>query len=209
MEVDTYKYEGTTRERFIKIIKDCNVNEQARIIRGVLKKYPVGSDPRRTQSLFDHFNSLANILEGGIGIKKPDLVITTEVLKRALDDAEALIRQSGAISAVDRIHTALHSYLLAVCNKQGIHYEADSSITQLFKLLREQHPALSNLGSGSEQIDKVLKACTVIVDALNPLRNRASIAHPNEQLLGNKEAMLVVNVTRTLLHYLDSKFASR
>ncbi len=81
-------------------------------------------------------------------------------------------------------------------------------MTHLFKLLREQHPALSGIGPGSEQIDKVLIACAVIIDALNPLRNRTSVAHPNEQLLENEEAMLVVNVARTLLHYLDAKFAS-
>jgi hypothetical protein len=42
--------------------------------------------------------------------------------------------------------------------------------------------------------------------SLNPIRNNASVAHPNEELLNKEEAMLVINVTRTLLHYLDAKF---
>lgn len=45
----------------------------------------------------------------------------------------------------------------------------------------------------------------MIVDALNPLRNRASLAHPNESLLAEPEAMLVINSVRTLLHYIDSR----
>jgi hypothetical protein len=45
------------------------------------------------------------------------------------------------------------------------------------------------------------------MDALQPIRNNASVAHPNEALLDAPEAMLVVNTARTLLHYLDAKFS--
>jgi len=41
--------------------------------------------------------------------------------------------------------------------------------------------------------------------ALLPVRNRASVAHPNAELLGEPEARLVINVGRTLLDYLDAK----
>ena len=67
---------------------------------------------------------------------------------------------------------------------------------------------MAQVGTGSEEIGRVLQACATIMDALNPLRNKLSVAHPNEQLLGDDEAMLVVNITRTLLHYFDAKFAS-
>jgi hypothetical protein len=43
------------------------------------------------------------------------------------------------------------------------------------------------------------------MDALNPIRNTASVAHPNADLLKKDEAMLVVNSARTLLHYLNAK----
>ena len=33
------------------------------------------------------------------------------------------------------------------------------------------------------------------------------MAHPNQELLGRAEAVLVINVSRTLLGYLDSKLA--
>jgi len=52
---------------------------------------------------------------------------------------------------------------------------------------------------------RVLRALSTIADALNPLRNQTSVAHPNETLLQQPEAMLVVNAVRTILHYLDSK----
>jgi hypothetical protein len=44
-----------------------------------------------------------------------------------------------------------------------------------------------------------------IVDVLNPVRNQKSMAHPNEDLLEEPEAMLVANAVRTLLHYLNAK----
>lgn len=206
VEADPDDYDGTTRERFIEILQSSNNEIQAKIIRGILTKYPVESESQRTQQLFDHFNSLANRLEGETAIPTPDLVTASEVLRRALADAETLIRQSGAVSAVDRIHTALHAYLIVVCDQSGIDHEAHPSLTRLFRLLREKHPALAQVGIGSEEIGRVLQACATIMDALNPLRNRLSVAHPNEQLLGNEEATLVVNITRTLLHYFDAKF---
>ena len=55
------------------------------------------------------------------------------------------------------------------------------------------------------EIDRVLKSMAAIVDALNPVRNRASGAHPNESVLQEPEAMLVINGVNTLLHYLDAR----
>ena len=50
-----------------------------------------------------------------------------------------------------------------------------------------------------------LNACATIMDAMNPLRNRTSVAHPNPVLLDEAEARLVVITGRTLLAYLDAK----
>jgi hypothetical protein len=33
------------------------------------------------------------------------------------------------------------------------------------------------------------------------------MAHPTPEVLGESEARLIINVGRTLLHYLDSKFS--
>ncbi|HEU0143548.1 MAG TPA: abortive infection family protein, partial [Nitrososphaera sp.] len=124
-----------------------------------------------------------------------------------IKDAETLIERSGATSGVDRVHTALHGYLKAVCDGQGIAYGADAGITELFKLLKQNHPKLQNLGTRSAEITQVLRSLSAILDALNPVRNRASVAHPNIALLEEDEAMLVINVARTILHYLDAKFS--
>ena len=118
----------------------------------------------------------------------------------------ALLRSTGgATSAVDRVHTALHGYLRAACDDYGITYPPDESLTGLFKRLREQHAALSLSGPRTDDIRRLLGAMSTILDALNPLRNRASLAHANDNLLDRPEAMLVINAARTVLYYLDEK----
>jgi len=53
--------------------------------------------------------------------------------------------------------------------------------------------------------ETVLRASGSILDALNPVRNNASVAHPNQDLLGRDEAQLIINVGRSLLSYLDAQ----
>lgn len=138
-------------------------------------------------------------------VEAPTLAISNDSVQRALADAEQLIHSRGAASGVDRVHTAFHGYLRAVATKAGLEYGEDSSVTELFKLLRAKHPALVGREPRVSDIDRVLRSIAGIVDALNPVRNRASGAHPNELLLSEPEAMLVVNSVNTLLHYLDAR----
>ena len=47
-----------------------------------------------------------------------------------------------------------------------------------------------------------------ILDAINTLRNRASAAHANDELLKEAEAHLVVNAGRSILAYLDTRLSA-
>ncbi len=138
-------------------------------------------------------------------VPTPNLLITSDTVEMALADAEQLIHSRGAISGVDRVHTAFHGYLRAVAIKAGIEVADDANAIQLFKVIQDQHPAFAKTGPRAEDITRIVRAMATILDALNPLRNRASIAHPNESLLEEPEAMLVINIVRTLLHYLNTK----
>ena len=81
----------------------------------------------------------------------------------------------------------------------------DAALTELFKVVREAHPAFREVGPRSEEVLRVLRALANIVHSLNPLRNKASVAHPNPALLPEPEAMLVINAARSILHYVDEK----
>jgi hypothetical protein len=104
------------------------------------------------------------------------------VVVRALADAENLLRTTGATSGVDRVHTALHGHLLALCDQVGVVTQQDAAMTAIFKALRREHPALQDPGPRRQDIEKVLNAASSIFDALGPVRNRASVAHPEPRV---------------------------
>ncbi len=143
--------------------------------------------------------------EGPAAVENPNLAITSDVVERALRDAENLIAASGAASAIDRMHTALHGYLQKVCDDAALPYAKDASITELFKIVRTQHPAFSGVTPNAEETRRVASSFASAVDALNTIRNRATLAHPNASLLDEPEAMLMINSVKTLLHYLNAR----
>ena len=53
LEIDPYNYDGTTRQRFIKILSESPPHVQARILEGILDRFPVGSSDLRTQQRRD------------------------------------------------------------------------------------------------------------------------------------------------------------
>lgn len=138
-------------------------------------------------------------------VSTPSLAITSDLVERALAESERAVVQTGAVAGVDRAHTALHGYLRAICARASILHTAEADITQLFKLIQTQHPAMTEQGPRAADVAKVGRAFASVLDALNPLRNRATLAHANEALLPDAEAMLVINGIRTLLHYLNAK----
>lgn len=141
------------------------------------------------------------------GVGAPIPVITSAIVERALHDAETLMRASGPSSAVDRVHTALHGYLKAHCDRAGIPTPEKAGVTELFRLLRNTHPRFGAGGTRRAEVDRILRSLAAVTDSVNTIRNEASAAHPNESLLEEPEALLFVNAVRTLLHYLDAKLA--
>jgi hypothetical protein len=208
LDLDPYEYEGTTRERFIQILTESSPATQARIFEGVLEKYPTGSSETRTGERHEEIRRMIARCRAGGGIAAPDLRITSDIILRALADAETLVQSQGPESAVDRAHTALHGFLKAACHETGVEFPRDAPILHLLKLLRRHHPRLESLGSHQGPITKVLRSFASVVDALSEVRNRASVAHPNENLLDRDAAMLFINSARTLLHYLDAKLST-
>jgi len=51
----------------------------------------------------------------------------------------------------------------------------------------------------------VLSASATLLEQLDPIRSRASLAHANEELIAHDEALLVINLVRSLMQYFDAK----
>lgn len=100
LNINVNDYQGTTkREKFIEIISSSSPIAQAKIIRGVLKKYPVssssGNGSGRSQELYNEFLQIIDRLEsvnyeqGGVKGEVKNLIFATNGFKPeiAFEDA--------------------------------------------------------------------------------------------------------------------------
>ena len=203
-------FEGTTRQRFIEILLTRKPHDQAKILRGVIAKF--GDDDASSAeriAIRSEIQSWVLELERGPSVATPAPASTKEVVVRALSDADMLLRTNGPLSAVDRIHTALHGHLLSLCESESIALPNDPSITVALKALREQHPSLQASGARSADVTQVLYAMSNVLDKLNSIRNNASLAHPNQTLLDDAEARLAINAGKTVFAYIDERVSNR
>lgn len=205
-DVEPDAFDGTTRERFIAILLSRTPHDQAKILRGVMAKFGNNdtSSPERI-ALRAELERWTLELEQGPSVSTPTPASTRDVVVRALADADTLLRANGPLSAVDRIHTALHGHLLSICETAQIALPPDPSITVAMKQLREHHPNLAAAGARAADVTQVLYAMSNVLDKLNSIRNNASLAHPNETLLGDAEARLAINAGKTVFAFVDEK----
>jgi hypothetical protein len=197
-----------TKNRFRAILDNAEPADQAKIIRGILKRYPVGSSENRTQELHDEFHRLAQRLEAGAGVASPAPAHTSEFVKRTLTEVEEAIKTKRETSGVDRVHLALHGYLRLVCDRAGITYFQDDRIVELFKKLLAEHEALKSLGPRPQDTATITKSFCAVMTVIDPLRNKNSFAHPTDALLDVPETTLTINAARTILHSMDAKLAA-
>jgi hypothetical protein len=140
-------------------------------------------------------------------VNTPNLQINDFIfVQQALDEADTLLRGSNAVGAVDRAHTALDGYLRSICFKAGLLGNIKTcDLITAFKIIREQHPKFSVACAQNKEIKGISNSIAAIVDKVSTIRNNATLAHPNPNLLDTPEAMLSINVCRTIMHYVHSK----
>lgn len=185
--------------QYLQMKLDAETPENRQRFRLIADAMEQGGNPIR-------FIAVSMIDDNADAVNTPTLEITSAVVERALLDFETLIKSNGAVSGIDRVHTALHGYLIAVCKDANIPAKDNADITALLNLVRQQHPKFQAKPAGTET-QKMLRGLAQIVDAMNPVRNHSSLAHPNDELLEEPEAMLAANAVRSLLHYLNMKLS--
>ena len=115
-------YKGTTREAFMSILASLPPRDHAKALRGVIERFlpDESGAPATRPAAYTEVVAIVARLESGPLVSDRTPQITSEVVLRALADAETLIQTSGPRSAVDRVHTVLHGHLMAVCDAAGI-----------------------------------------------------------------------------------------
>jgi hypothetical protein len=213
LDIDAAAYRArglTTLKAFVQILEEAQPRDQARIIRGVFEMFPPPAEAsddngRRRIALYQQLLDVAARLDSDGVIGTPDIAETSEVVFEALKDAEVLLRNRGPISAVDRARTALHGYLRRLCSDRGAALAADAPLTTIFKVVREQFPEFAGTVPHDAEARRVFGSIASALDSLNTIRNRGTLAHPNELLLNAPEAMLYINLSRAVLGYIETK----
>lgn len=198
----------TTRKRFIAILSAATPPAQAAILLGVARRFPVGSEAQRTPAALQKLLALAKRCQQVAAVDGAELRITSEVVHQALADATTLLRSQGPASAVDRLHTALHGYLRTACRAANLDISeggSDPRIVYYLKVLRQQHPGFNGQIAQPAAMKNVLSSAATLLEQLDPIRNRATLAHANEELIAHDEALLVINLVRSLMQYFDAK----
>jgi hypothetical protein len=220
VDIDPNEYEGTTRHRFTRILCDSEPLIQSKILKGVIDKYPIEEfedrfnegyltkqEYEQKKRIHDNILTWITVLNGLGLIEVKELVYNYKFVQETLDHCQTLISQHNCQSAVDRAHTALHGYLKETCKSAGLLIiESNPKIQEYWSKLKQEHPNfLIDHTQSHLPINQIVNAIGKLLENLNEIRNNKSFSHPNEELIGEEEAKLVINLFRSILQYIDSK----
>ncbi len=219
LDIDPNEYHGTTRERFIQILSEANSIEQSKILLGILEKYPLEyfedmlqnefiplKEYRNKERLHEKITQWINQLRGEV-IEQGELKHDIEFVKEVLLQADTLISNHSYSSAVDRAHTAIHGYFKALCDEQNITFdEQNVKIQDMWGKLKTEHPCFNiDVREHQRPINQTVNAIGKFLENMNDIRNRHGFSHPNDDIIEENEARFIINLSRVLLYYIDSK----
>lgn len=128
----------------------------------------------------------------------------TDVIGKAISDAELLMRQGKYDSAFDRVHTAFHGYLRKILDNKHVTYDESETLSQLYTKLHKKISSTMGSSEIAELMKKSLRSASGMISAINEKRNRHSLSHPNDNLLQNREAELTIKLVKDLSDYINS-----
>ena len=129
-------------------------------------------------------------------------ISVTDVVTKAIEDAELFMRDGKFDSAFDRVHTAFHGYLRKKLDDLGESYEESDTLNQLYNKLHTY--VSSNIAADQSSIIKTaLRSASGIISSINDLRNRHSLAHPNGSIINSREAKLCIKLVKDLTDYIE------
>lgn len=129
----------------------------------------------------------------------------SKALEQALTGAHHLLDASGPAGSIGQVHDALHGYLLDVALRANLEVAGDATVAGLYWSLTNDHPMFAAQTRASPQVVHVLASLAEAVTALHTLRNGARTAQANQAAPGEAEAVLMVDLVRTLFTYVRAR----
>lgn len=129
-------------------------------------------------------------------------IAVTDVVSKAIEDAEIFMRDGKYDSAFDRVHTAFHGYLRKKLDDLNETYEESDTLNQLYNKLHTYVGA--HIATDQSAIIKTtLRSASGVISSINDLRNRHSLTHPNGSIITSREAELCIRIVQDLTSYIE------
>lgn len=127
----------------------------------------------------------------------------TAVISKAISDAELFMQQGKYDSAFDRIHTAFHGYLRKVLDNKGVSYEESDTLSQLYTKLHDKIESEISSPDIAELVKKTIRSSSGSIAAINEMRNKHSLVHPNTSILDKREALFAIKIVKDVTDYIN------
>ena len=120
-----------------------------------------------------------------------------------ISDAELFMNEGRYNSAFDRIHTAFHGFLRNKLDNLGVNYVESDTLAQLYTKLHSTLATKINSPDVAELIKTAIRSGVGIISAINDIRNRHSLAHPNNTIIDKREAELTLQMIKVITDYIN------
>ena len=182
LDIDSNSYEGTTRQKFITILSQAKPTAQAKIMQGVLDRFPLShyedlleeeilkvSEFNNKKRLYNEISKWIKQLQGNGLVEMSELTHTYEFVQETLDQCQTLINTHSSSAALDRAHTALHGYFTKVCDEAGLTIvESNPRIQDYWSKIKTEHPKFQlDLKQHNLPINKVVGSIAKLLENLN------------------------------------------
>ncbi len=129
-------------------------------------------------------------------------ISVTDIISKAIEDAENFMSDGKYDSAFDRVHTAFHGYLRKKLDDLGETYEESDTLNQLYNKLHS-YVGDSMASDQSALMKTALRSASGVINSVNDFRNRYSLAHPNDSIISVREAQLCIRLVKDLSDYIE------
>lgn len=130
-------------------------------------------------------------------------MIISDVVSQAIEDAESFMSNGEYQRAFDRVHTAFHGYLIEILKRYGITAPRDESLSKLYNRIQALIETKIQPVELADMVKTTIRSSNGMINSLNEARNRHSLAHPNTNIIGKREAKLIIGITSTVTDYIS------
>lgn len=127
----------------------------------------------------------------------------SDVVSQAIEDAESFMSNGEYQRAFDRVHTAFHGYLIEILKRYGIVAPRDESLSRLYNRIQSLIEAEIQPVELADMVKTTIRSSNGMINSINEARNRHSLAHPNKNIIGKREAKLIIGIASTVTDYIS------